>query len=116
MPRSWRAFLCAKVMGLDVVNKQLSLRDRPGLHYDLLSINCGASPNLNGMAGIAVKPITQFLAHWPELKSAIQGRETSGAAGLVGAGAGGVGWPWPVARVCRHKLRLRCLVLSCCRV
>ena len=33
-------------MGLDVVNKELALRDRPGLRYDLLSINSGASLNL----------------------------------------------------------------------
>ena len=93
-------FIRATVMGLDVVNKELALRDRPGLRYDLLSINSGASPNLNGMAGIAVKPITQFLAHWPELKSAIQGRETPAVLGLVGAGAGGV----EVAMACRASL------------
>ena len=93
-------FLCAKVMGLDTANKRILLQGRPGLHYDLLSINCGASPNLNGMPGIAVKPITGFLAQWPDLKSAIGGHETPVTLGLVGAGAGGV----EMAMACRSSL------------
>lgn len=92
-------FLCAEVLGLDTANKRILLQDRPGLCYDLVSINCGASPKLNGMAGIAVKPITGFLAHWPELKSTIEARETT-TLGLVGAGAGGV----EMAMACRASL------------
>ena len=93
-------FFCAKVIGLDAPNKRVLLEGRPDLHYDLVSINCGASPSLNGMAGIAVKPITGFLARWPELKSAIKGTETPASLGLVGAGAGGV----EMAMACRACL------------
>lgn len=93
-------FFCAKVIGLDAPNKRVLLEGRPDLHYDLVSINCGASPSLNGMAGVAVKPITGFLARWPELKSAIKGNETPASLGLVGAGAGGV----EMAMACRACL------------
>ena len=39
--------------------------------YDLLSLNCGAKPDLNGMPGIPVKPIHEFIQRWPTLRERI---------------------------------------------
>lgn len=44
-------FVCARINGLDPFAKQLHLVGRPSLRYDFLSINCGATPQVD--AGLA---------------------------------------------------------------
>jgi len=85
----------AELTGLDATARILRFADRPGLRYDTLSINSGATPSLSGVTGRVdrlrrVKPISLFL---PAL-DAVLARLTSTAATLdvvvVGGGPGGV--------------------------
>lgn len=93
-------FVCAEVTALDRHNKRVVFADRPSMSYDLLSINCGARPDLKGLPGVAVKPLGEFLAHWPSLQSNIEQRSRPASLTLVGAGAGGV----EMALACRASL------------
>ena len=109
-------FICARVTGLDRDERRVLMAGRPPLRYDYLSINSGARPDLKGMPGIAVKPISGFLAQWPAVFSSLQaGDQPLGTAKstpngqsrvarnsliLVGAGAGGV----EMAFACRASL------------
>ena len=54
-----------EVIGIDRVNRKVLCRNRPPVPYDVLSINIGSTPQLQGVPGaadhaIAVKPITRF--------------------------------------------------------
>ena len=109
-------FICARVTGLDRNERRVLMAGRPPLRYDYLSINSGARPDLKGMPGIAVKPISGFLAQWPAVFSSLQasdqplataestpsGQSRAARSGLilVGAGAGGV----EMAFACRASL------------
>ena len=58
------------------------------LRYDILSINCGAAPELNSIPGadqfaVAVKPISQFLHKLPDPA------DMTGPVCIIGAGAAG---------------------------
>ena len=110
--RAGARFICAKVTGLDRDGGRVLMAGRPALRYDVLSINSGAQPNLQGLPGIAVKPISGFLTQWPELLASMN-CEVTGDAGspassaparngvtLVGAGAGGI----EVAFACRASM------------
>lgn len=107
--RAGARFICANVTGLDRDSRRVLMAGRPALRYDVLSINSGAQPDLQGMPGIAVKPIGRFLSQWPELlatmrsqlasDSSSSGRRMRGVM-LVGAGAGGI----ELAFACRASL------------
>ena len=107
--RAGARFICANVTGLDRDSRRVLMAGRPALRYDVLSINSGAQPDLQGMPGIAVKPISRFLSQWPELlatmrsqlasDSSSSGRRMRGVM-LVGAGAGGI----ELAFACRASL------------
>lgn len=107
--RAGARFICANVTGLDRDSRRVLMAGRPSLRYDVLSINSGAQPDLQGMPGIAVKPISRFLSQWPELlatmrsqlasDSSSSGRRMRGVM-LVGAGAGGI----ELAFACRASL------------
>ncbi len=88
-------FIQAKANGLNLDTKQIHFEDHPALAYDVLSLNVGSTPALDGVPGAAtwavpVKPIAPFLEHWTQLV----GRVAAGAVGerilIVGGGAGGV--------------------------
>ena len=107
--RAGARFICAKVIGLDRDSGRVLMAGRPALRYDVLSINSGAQPNLHGLPGIAVKPISGFLTQWPELLASTSCEATGDPASsapskngvaLVGAGAGGV----EVAFACRASM------------
>ena len=114
--RAGARFICARVTGLDRDERRVLMAGRPPLRYDYLSINSGARPDLKGMPGIAVKPISDFLAQWPAIYSSLetggqplttaesaspdQSRKMRGGLILVGAGAGGV----EMAFACRASL------------
>ena len=107
--RAGARFICAKVTGLDRDSGRVLMAGRPALRYDVLSINSGAQPNLHGLPGIAVKPISGFLTQWPGLLANTSCEATGDPASsapskngvaLVGAGAGGV----EVAFACRASM------------
>ena len=107
--RAGARFICAKVTGLDRDSGRVLMAGRPALRYDVLSINSGAQPNLHGLPGIAVKPISGFLTQWPGLLASTSCEATGDPASsapskngvaLVGAGAGGV----EVAFACRASM------------
>jgi selenide,water dikinase len=107
--RAGARFICAKVIGLDRDSGRVLMAGRPALRYDVLSINSGAQPNLHGLPGIAVKPISGFLTQWPGLLASTSCEATGDPASsapskngvaLVGAGAGGV----EVAFACRASM------------
>ncbi len=75
-----------EVTGLEAESQRVTVRGRPPLAYDWLSLNSGALPRAPSR-GIAVKPIGRFLPAWDEAKK----RLPAGASVVVvGAGAGGV--------------------------
>jgi len=84
-----------QVTGLDRANRKVLCRHRPAVPYDLLSINIGSTPQLQGVPGavdnaIAVKPIACFNERWLALLSRVQQHPDSTTVAVVGAGAGGV--------------------------
>jgi selenide,water dikinase len=83
-----------EAIGLDVVGRQVLLRDRPPISYDLLSIDIGSTPRLNvtGSADYAVpvKPIDRFLDRWSGLCDRLRIGAERRRIAVVGGGAGGV--------------------------
>ncbi len=84
----------AEVRGVDSAARQLTFADRPPLSYDVLSIDSGITPALDGVPGarehaVPTKPISTFL---PRLERALA--DVPGASEapfvVVGAGAAGV--------------------------
>ncbi|MCZ6619531.1 MAG: FAD-dependent oxidoreductase, partial [Gammaproteobacteria bacterium] len=76
-----------EVVGLGLDEGRIKLRNRPDLHYDILSINSGAVPVGVGDKGIPVKPIGRFLPRWDQVKRQARSGEQIV---IVGGGAGGV--------------------------
>ena len=84
-----------EVIGLDRINRKVLCRNRPPVSYDVLSINVGSSPQLQGVPGatdhaIAVKPITRFNERWLALLNRVRQHSGKTTVAVVGAGAGGV--------------------------
>ena len=84
-----------EVIGLDRSNRKVLCRNRPPVPYDVLSINIGSTPQLQGVPGatenaIAVKPITRFNDRWLGLLERVQRHTGKTTVAVVGAGAGGV--------------------------
>ena len=94
-------FIQGSVSGLDLQQRAVKFHDRPPLHFDVLSLNCGAQPRVSPQQGIAVKPISDFLPTWQAALATIQRNlETPSKISVVGAGAGGV----ELAFACRTAL------------
>ncbi len=88
-------FIRAEVTGLDRAQRVVLLRDRPPLHYDLVSINIGSTPQVQMVPGaaqhaVAVKPIYQFNQRWLALRARIGAHPGRNTIAVVGGGAGGV--------------------------
>ncbi len=77
----------SEVVGLDLDNQQVLLKQRPAVRYDLLSINTGAIPLAIQPGAVTVKPISQFMPKWRHLCEHIQ---PGNKLVFVGAGAGSV--------------------------
>jgi len=82
---------------LDPEQQLVFCDDRPPLHYDLLSINTGSTPDHSQIEGVdeyalAVKPIDVLLQRWTELKHTITHDDSDRTWHIVvvGGGAGGV--------------------------
>lgn len=89
-------FIEAQATGLNTQAKQLLLRDRPALGYDILSIDTGSTPELDSIPGareyaIAVKPVYRFWQRFKALEQQLL-RQTNAVSDIVmvGGGAGGV--------------------------
>ena len=76
-----------EVTALDLDGGQVHCLNRPPVRFDLLSINCGATPEAPMDLGVCVKPIGRFLPEWNDLREHIQPGATLV---LVGGGAGGL--------------------------
>ena len=84
-----------EVIGLDRVNRKVLCRNRPPVPFDVLSINIGSTPRLQGVPGavrhvVAVKPIARFNERWLALLERVQRHPGTTTVAVVGAGAGGV--------------------------
>ncbi len=96
----------AEATGIDRTNRQVLLKDRPAVSYDLLSLDVGAAPSLEAIAGAAewampVKPIAELGRRWLAFLERM--RSWAGPLNIVviGGGAGGV----ELALAVDHHLR-----------
>lgn len=85
----------AEVEGVRREDKQVVLRGRPPIRYDLLSINVGIRPKMEAAKGsdryaVPVKPIDGFWERWEAMVNAYKSSETPTTVVVVGGGAGGV--------------------------
>jgi len=81
------------VTAIDVESNTLSLKNRPDIEFDIVSIDTGSTPSqqIEGAAEFStpVKPISNFYQHWVSIQEkAKQGQVKSLA--VVGGGAGSV--------------------------
>lgn len=82
-------------VGLDLDNRRIICANRPDVLYDILSINIGSTPrllNINGAENrvVPVKPISNFVSRWNDLKRRVLEADHRLKIAAVGAGAGGV--------------------------
>jgi selenide,water dikinase len=88
-------YLRDEVIGIDRASRKVLCRNRPPVAYDVLSINIGSTPRLDGVAGanehaVPVKPIRRFNDRWLALLERVCRHEGTTTIAVVGAGAGGV--------------------------
>jgi selenide,water dikinase len=87
--------ISAHALGLDTTNRKVILHNRDTVPYDLLSINTGSSPRLDGVPGakefsLPVKPAEKFWIGWKRLLEDAATRTTPQRIAVVGGGAAGV--------------------------
>ncbi len=92
--------------GIDRETRRVLLEGRPPLAYDILSIDTGITPLLDGIAGaaahaIAVKPVSSFAPRWEELRARALTPEGPRRISIVGTGAAG----FELILAIRHRLR-----------
>lgn len=97
-----------EAQGLDLEARQVQVRGRPPVGFDLVSINVGSRPNTLDVPGaaehaLAVKPIDRFLDRWESLQGRVLMSPGPFRVLVVGAGAGGV----ELALATQHRLRER---------
>jgi selenide, water dikinase len=96
----------AEATGLDRVNRQVLLKDRPPVSYDLVSLDVGAAPSLDAIPGAAehatpVKPIAELGRRWLAFVAQMKGRREPLRVAVIGGGAGGI----ELALAVDHRLR-----------
>lgn len=82
-------------LGLDLAKSELRCADGGTLKFDVLSIDTGPMPALQGLPGslehaLPVRPIERFIAAWPALLARIKGQGRRFDLVILGAGAAGV--------------------------
>jgi selenide,water dikinase len=87
--------ILAEATGLDRQAGDVLFADRPPLRFDALSLNIGIKPDLGGIAGaeefgIAVKPISSFLARLDALLAEARRPDGPRRFAIIGGGAAGV--------------------------
>ncbi len=90
-------FICAEVDAIDPVHQLLSVRGRPSIGYDVLSVDIGSLPELDGVAGarrysVPVKPVAGLWQRWNTLREKLQNAPSNivHRIAMVGGGAGSV--------------------------
>jgi selenide,water dikinase len=87
-------FIQAEVTGLNREARTVQLRGRPDIDYDVVSINTGATPQMQVVGAAAhalpVKPITGFQQRWLALLARVEQHQGPLTLAIVGGGAGGV--------------------------
>ena len=88
-------FIESEVTALDPQKKRLSLAGRPGIEYDLVSLDIGSQPELDSVPGarehsISVKPVSGLWQRWHQLSPILAGQNEPKSIGVVGGGAGSV--------------------------
>ena len=84
-----------EVVRLDLAARTAFCRTHPPLSYDVLSIDIGSTPDMTEVPGAAetvtpVKPISNFMERWEQLKTRVLAASGTVRIGVVGGGAGGV--------------------------
>lgn len=86
-------FIQDSVIGIDVKQNTLSLKNRPDIEFDAVSIDIGSTPNqqIEGTAEFTtpVKPISEFYQRWNFIQQQAQHNKIKSLA-VVGGGAGSV--------------------------
>lgn len=95
-----------EVCGIDRGQRQVHIAGRPPLAYDLLSIDTGITPLLDGIAGadehaIAVKPVSTFAPRWLELLERALQPDGPRHIAVIGTGAAGL----ELVLAVRHRFR-----------
>ncbi len=90
-------FICAEVTAVDPAGQILSLRGRPAVSYDVLSVDVGSQPELDSVPGarlhsVPVKPVAGLWQRWNRLREKLQSspRDSEHRIAIVGGGAGSV--------------------------
>lgn len=96
----------AEAVGLDRVNRQVLLKDRPPVSYDLVSLDVGSSPGIDAIPGAAdhatpVKPIAELGRRWLGFLERVKDWQGALRIAVIGGGAGGV----ELALAIDHRLR-----------
>ncbi len=97
-------FVQSTVTGLDPEQQEVTIQGRPDVHYDLLSIDIGSTPDPGELVDdsiLPVKPISSFLSRWHTFIDRLEAGEIN-RIGFVGAGAGGV----ELCLAVNHRLKL----------
>ena len=90
------ATLCHdEVIGINLDAQTVLRRNGAPIHYDFLSLNLGATPQVARVPGalehsVPVKPIARFNQRWLALLERVRSHSGSTTIAVVGAGAGGV--------------------------
>lgn len=92
--------------GLDLAGKRVLCRGRPPVPFDVLSIDIGSTPGMDGVPGadahaVPVKPIDGFLQRFEAARARVLEIGGKAAIVVVGGGAGGVELMLALA----HRLR-----------
>ncbi len=87
-------------------NRQVLLKDRPPVSYDLVSLDVGSSPSMDAIAGAAehatpVKPIAELGRRWLGFLERVKDWQGALRIAVIGGGAGGV----ELALAIDHRLR-----------
>jgi len=96
------------VTGIDRATRRVHIAGRAPLGYDLVSIDVGITPSLDGIAGaaehaLAVKPVSSFAPRWLELERKALSPDGPRRIGVIGAGAAGL----ELVLSMRHRLLTR---------
>ena len=96
-------FVRQRVTALDPATRRLTLGDGTTLDYDWLSLDVGATPDLETVPGarehaVPVKPVSNFHHRWQALLADLDHRTDELAITVVGGGAGGTEMVMAVAR------------------
>lgn len=101
-------FVRARVTGLAPGERRLHLDDGGTLEYEWLSLDVGATPDLDAVPGaaqraVAVKPVAAFHRRWQELLARLDEQGGQPTLAVVGAGAGGTEMALAANRALRQR-------------